>query len=70
MARVQSDDGVRFEWGPTGAARVDPGSGTSVIVDVLSFTTAVSVAVDMDGSRVVPVLRDGAFRADASSART
>jgi len=35
---------VRFEWGPTGAASVSEPDGCLVVVDVLSFTTAVSVA--------------------------
>jgi 2-phosphosulfolactate phosphatase len=40
--------GVRFDWGPVGAARASRHGGVIVIVDVLSFTTAVSVAVDRD----------------------
>jgi 2-phosphosulfolactate phosphatase len=49
----QAPYGVRFEWGPSGAARVAPGGACVVVVDVLSFTTAVSVAVDA-GTRVYP----------------
>ena len=37
---------VRFEWGPTGAERVARGTAVAVVVDVFSFTTFVSVAVD------------------------
>ena len=37
---------VRFDWGPTAAVQLGSGPGTLVIVDVLSFTTAVSVAVE------------------------
>lgn len=44
---------VRFDWGPTAAAALADGSGTLVVVDVLSFTTAVSVAVDR-GTAVHP----------------
>jgi 2-phosphosulfolactate phosphatase len=36
---------VRFDWGLTGARAVGPKRGCLVIVDVLSFTTAVTVAV-------------------------
>jgi len=49
----QEPYGVRFEWGPFGAARVVSSEGALVIVDVLSFTTAVSVAVER-GTAVHP----------------
>jgi 2-phosphosulfolactate phosphatase len=41
----QSDADVRFEWGPTAAARLAPAARCLVVVDVLSFTTAVSICV-------------------------
>jgi 2-phosphosulfolactate phosphatase len=44
---------VRFDWGPTGAARVSERDGVLVIVDVLSFTTTVSVAIER-GTEVYP----------------
>lgn len=50
---LQSGYGVRFEWGPTGAQRLAPHVSCVVIVDVLSFTTAVTVAVDA-GTCVFP----------------
>jgi 2-phosphosulfolactate phosphatase len=37
---------VRMEWGPTGAAAVADSDGIAVVVDVLSFTTTLSVAMD------------------------
>ena len=37
---------MRLEWGPTGAAAIARTADIAVVVDVLSFTTAVSVAVD------------------------
>jgi len=37
---------VRFGWGAAGAARAGGRGGVLIVVDVLSFTTAVSVAVD------------------------
>ena len=47
---------VHLEWGPQGA-RVAAGT-VAVVVDVLSFTTAVSVAVDR-GTEVLPHPWDG-----------
>ncbi|MHA3702570.1 hypothetical protein ACXR2U_10325, partial [Jatrophihabitans sp. YIM 134969] len=44
---------VRLEWGPTGGAVVATGADTVVVVDVLSFTTTVSVAVGL-GVEVLP----------------
>jgi 2-phosphosulfolactate phosphatase len=44
---------LQFEWGPNGLARLGPGAAGIVIVDVLRFTTAVSVAVDQ-GATVLP----------------
>ncbi|TDC45765.1 hypothetical protein E1212_28315 [Jiangella ureilytica] len=45
--------GVRVEWGPAGAARLAPHVACLVVVDVLSFTTAVSVAAEA-GTTVYP----------------
>ena len=42
---AQRDYGARFEWGARGAAATTEPSGAMVIVDVLSFSTAVTVAV-------------------------
>ncbi|QZY29222.1 2-phosphosulfolactate phosphatase [Nocardioides coralli] len=42
---TQSDHRVRLEWGPTGAGSVAGTADVAVVVDVLSFTTSVSVAV-------------------------
>ena len=44
---------VRFEWGLDGARAVASGADLAVVVDVLSFTTCVSVAVDR-GAMVFP----------------
>jgi 2-phosphosulfolactate phosphatase len=44
---------VRFGWGLAGAAAVASSSSCLVIVDVLSFTTSVTVAVEA-GTRVFP----------------
>jgi 2-phosphosulfolactate phosphatase len=50
---LQQGFGVRFDWGPEGARRLAPGSAYAVVVDVLSFTTSVSVLADR-GTRVYP----------------
>ncbi|MGW5063911.1 2-phosphosulfolactate phosphatase [Streptomyces sp. NPDC004096] len=50
---VQSGSGIRFEWGSAGAGRLAGQAPCLVVVDVLSFTTAVSVAVAR-GIRVLP----------------
>ena len=50
---VQSGSGIRFEWGPAGAGHLAGEAACLVVVDVLSFTTAVSVAVQQ-GIRVLP----------------
>ncbi|WP_442544582.1 2-phosphosulfolactate phosphatase [Arthrobacter sp. KN11-1C] len=44
---------VRFEWGLDGARSIASGADLAVVVDVLSFTTCVSVAVDR-GAVVFP----------------
>lgn len=45
-AHTQPDHQVRLEWGPTGAAAIARTADVAVVIDVLSFTTSVSVAVD------------------------
>ncbi|MFF8531701.1 2-phosphosulfolactate phosphatase [Streptomyces sp. SAS_267] len=50
---TQSGSGIRFEWGQTGARCLAAEAACLVVVDVLSFTTAVSVAVQA-GSKVLP----------------
>ncbi|PVG82270.1 2-phosphosulfolactate phosphatase [Nocardioides gansuensis] len=53
----QSSYGVRFDWGPTGASAVT--ADVAVVVDVLSFTTTLTVAVEK-GIEVFPFRwRDG-----------
>ncbi|WP_053960379.1 2-phosphosulfolactate phosphatase [Sulfobacillus thermosulfidooxidans] len=44
----QSTYPIRFEWGQEGVRRLAPLSGVVVIVDVLSFCTAVDVAMSKD----------------------
>jgi 2-phosphosulfolactate phosphatase len=65
----QSDYRIRLDWGPTGAAAIAPGAaviavGAAVIavVDVLSFSTTLTVAVE----RGIPVLPFRWGSADAS----
>jgi 2-phosphosulfolactate phosphatase len=52
-ALSQKGAGVRFDWGPTAAEVLARGPGAVVVVDVLSFTTAVSVATGR-GTAVIP----------------
>ncbi|AEV87384.1 putative lipoprotein [Actinoplanes sp. SE50] len=55
----------RFEWGLSGAEAVTPGVAVVAVVDVLSFTTALSVAVE-NGIAVMPYpWRDGTAAAVA-----
>ncbi|MET7747287.1 2-phosphosulfolactate phosphatase [Micromonospora sp. NPDC005367] len=50
---AQPGSGARFDWGLTGAAELGRVCAALVVVDVLSFTTAVEVAVSR-GMRVHP----------------
>jgi 2-phosphosulfolactate phosphatase len=50
---TQGAAAVRFEWGPTGAVALETTAGCLVVVDVLSFTTAVTVATGR-GIAVLP----------------
>jgi 2-phosphosulfolactate phosphatase len=54
----QTGYGVRFDWGPVGAGNVAEPEGLQVIVDVLSFTTTVTIAVEQ-GATVYPAPRGG-----------
>jgi 2-phosphosulfolactate phosphatase len=49
----QSDYAIRFDWGLDGALATGVGVDAVIIVDVLSFTTSVSVAVEL-GAVVYP----------------
>lgn len=49
----QSHHRLRLDWGPMGAAAVAAGAEYAVVVDVLSFTTTLSVALDA-GMEVLP----------------
>lgn len=51
VAHTQAAYGVRFEWGPTGAAAT--AADFAVVVDVLSFTTTLTVAAER-GVEVLP----------------
>ena len=54
VAHRQSDFRVRLEWGPAGAAAITRGADVAVVVDVLSFSTTVTVALSR-GITVHPV---------------
>ena len=67
-AHRQSGYRVRLEWGLSGARAVLPGVDHAVVVDVLSFTTAVTVAVDR-GIAVLPCRWRDASAASYAEAR-
>jgi 2-phosphosulfolactate phosphatase len=52
-AHQQLEHRVRFDWGPTGASAIAEGADVAVVVDVLSFTTTLCVAVER-GMTVLP----------------
>jgi 2-phosphosulfolactate phosphatase len=52
-AHRQPQHRVRFEWGPTGASAIAEGADVAVVVDVLSFTTTLCVAVER-GIAILP----------------
>jgi 2-phosphosulfolactate phosphatase len=52
-AHGQESYDVRLDWGPTGGAAVARGADVAVVVDVLSFTTSLGIAVSR-GTRVHP----------------
>ena len=49
----QLEHRIRFDWGPTGATAIAEGADVAVVVDVLSFTTTLCVAVER-GMDVLP----------------
>ena len=51
--RLQTPYNVRFDWGIAGARSVGTTATVTVVVDVLSFTTTLSVAIDA-GTAVLP----------------
>lgn len=62
-----SESRVRFDWGPMGLRTIAPQVDIVVIVDVLSFTTCVDVALGR-GAEVVPYkMNDGSAEEFAAS---
>ena len=52
-AHRQTSYRVRFDWGPTGAQAIAEGADVAVVIDVMSFTTTLCVAVER-GMTVLP----------------
>lgn len=67
-AHGQAAHVVRLEWGPTGAAAVALGADVAVVVDVLSFTTTLSAALER-GTTVYPYPWRGDGAAEYAAAR-
>jgi len=64
---AQNSFRIRFEWGAHGAAAIAAGAGAVIVVDVLSFTTTLSVAADA-GIEVYPFrVRDASAAAFAAT---
>lgn len=64
---TQSSASIRFDWGLSGALAVAQGTQIVVVVDVLSFTTALSVATEA-GIEVFPYrVRDASAASFAAS---
>jgi 2-phosphosulfolactate phosphatase len=59
----QQDFAVRFDWGPEGARELARLSRAVIVVDVLSFSTAVEVAIAR-GARIRPIAWDPAVSTD------
>lgn len=59
---------VRFDWGLTGGTSIGPGAEVVAVVDVLSFTTTLTVAAER-GIEVFPHGWPDASAADYASAR-
>src|SRR4029077_19695729 len=53
MQHAQRQAMIRMEWGLRGAQAVTQGAAVAVVIDVLSFTTTLTVAVDA-GAEVYP----------------
>lgn len=49
----QGEYRIRFDWGQAGASALVPGAAAAVVVDVLTFTTTLTVAVEA-GATVYP----------------
>lgn len=62
----QGDFGVRLDWGPIGATATE--ADVAVVVDVLSFSTSVTVAVER-GMRVFPYQWKGSRAQEFAAAR-
>lgn len=63
----QAGAAIRFDWGQAGATAIADGAAVVVVVDVLSFTTALSVAIDAKVEVFPYRFRDASAAAFAAS---
>ena len=67
MTFDQTDFDIRCEWGPQGVSRLATNSDAVIIVDVMSFTTCVSVGVSRSASIFPHRFRDDSAQEFAKS---
>lgn len=65
---TQGQSRIRLEWGAAGAGHIVAARGVAVVVDVLSFTTTLTIAVER-GAEVYPYEWGGDSAADFAQAR-
>ncbi len=57
----QSNFEIRCEWGKKGVEQLAPISDAIIIVDILSFSTCIDLAAELDVSDRIPIFIDKAY---------